>query len=412
MAAMLLLRNARVVDGTHPEARPGHEVLVEGGTIRDVSDRSIRARDATVIDLGGRTLMPGLIDCHVHVTAVMADLAANARAPHTMNAYRSMFVLRDMLARGFTTVRDAGGADHALAVSIDEGLIQGPRLFIAGRGLSQTGGHGDGRGRYNEREQCLCCRRLGELARIADGVDAVRLAAREELKAGARQIKIMASGGVASPTDPIANLQYSPEEIRAIVGEAEAAQTYVMAHAYTAPAIRRAVENGVRSIEHGNLVDAATARLMAERHAYAIPTLATYEALASEGAQLGFPPDSVAKIEDVRGAGRDSLEIFKSAGVKLAYGTDLLGLMHRHQTREFALRREVFSNHELIRQATTIGAELLRQTGRLGVVAPDAAADLIAVDGDPLVDIGVLEGQGEKLALILQGGRIVKNRLS
>lgn len=411
MASMLVLRNARVVDGTDPAPRPGQDVLVEAGRIREVSATPIRARDAEVIDLGGRTLMPGLIDCHVHVTAVMADLAANARTPHTLNAYRSMFVLRDMLARGFTTVRDCGGADHALAVAVDEGLIQGPRLFISGRGLSQTGGHGDGRGRYNEREQCLCCRRLGELARIADGVDGVRLAAREEIKAGAKQIKIMASGGVASPTDPIAFLQYSPEEIRAIVGEAAAAQTYVLAHAYTAPAIRRAVENGVRSIEHGNLVDEEVARLMATRGAFCVPTLATYEALATEGAQLGFPPESVAKIEDVRGAGQASLEIFKRAEVKLAYGTDLLGLMHRHQLREFELRREVFSNFELIQQATLHGAELLQQTGKLGVVAPEATADLLAVDGDPLSDIGVLGGQGEKLALIMQGGKVVRHKL-
>jgi imidazolonepropionase-like amidohydrolase len=412
MASMLVLRNARVVDGTDPSPRPGQDVLVEAGRIREVSATPIRARDAEVIDLGGRTLMPGLIDCHVHVTAVMADLAANARSPHTLNAYRSMFVLRDMLGRGFTTVRDAGGADHALAVAIDEGLIQGPRLFISGRALSQTGGHGDARGRYNEREQCLCCRRLGELARIADGVDGVRLAAREEIKAGAKQIKIMSSGGVASPTDPIAFLQYSPDEVRAIVGEAEAAQTYVMAHAYTAPAIRRAVENGVRSIEHGNLVDEDVARLMATRGAFCVPTLSTYEALATEGAQLGFPRESVAKIEDVRGAGQNALEIFKRAGVKLAYGTDLLGLMHRHQLREFELRREVYSNFELIQQATLLAAELLQQTGKLGVVAPEATADLLAVDGDPLTDIGVLGGQGEKLALIMQGGKVVKNKLA
>jgi len=321
-------------------------------------------------------------------------------------------ILRGMLERGFTTVRDAGGADYALALAVESGIVAGPRLFVAGRALSQTGGHGDFRGRWDEREPCLCCRRAGALARVADGIDGVRKAVREEIKAGAHQIKVMASGGVASPTDPIAFFGYSEDELCAIVAEAAAAQTYVMAHAYTPAAISRAVRCGVRTIEHGNLVDDETARLMAAHGAYAVPTLVTYEALANEGAALGLPPDSVAKIEGVRKAGLESLAIFKRAGVKMAFGTDLLGESHVHQSGEFRIRARVLSPHEVICSATAVAAEVLRMEGRLGVVAPGAMADLLVVDGDPLVDVGLLEGQGRHIAAIMKGGAFVKNRLS
>jgi imidazolonepropionase-like amidohydrolase len=170
--------------------------------------------------------MPGLIDCHVHVTATMLDLGANARVPHTLQAYKVMPILRGMLDRGFTSVRDAGGADYALSVAVDTGIVQGPRLFVSGQALSQTGGHADFRGRWDENEPpCGCCRRLGRLGRVVDGVDACRRAVREEIKAGASQIKVMASGGVASPTDPIGFMGFSEDELRAICAEAESAQT-------------------------------------------------------------------------------------------------------------------------------------------------------------------------------------------
>ena len=387
-------------------------MVVEDGTIREVVERPVSLPDATVVDIGGRTLMPGLIDCHVHVVATMLNLGENAAQPNAIVTLKTVPILRGMLERGFTTVRDAGGADFGLSLAVESGIVPGPRLFVSGRSLSQTGGHGDFRGRFDEREPCLCCRRAGALARVVDGVDGVRKAVREEIKAGAHQIKVMASGGVASPTDPIAFFGYSEDELRAIVAEAEAAQTYVMAHAYTAAAIRRAVECGVRTIEHGNLVDAEVARLMAAEGAYAVPTLVTYDALATFGEKLGFPRDSVAKIEDVRKAGLESLAIFKEAGVKMGYGTDLLGDLHAHQSAEFRLRTQVLSAHEVICSATAVAAEILRMKGRLGVVAPGAIADLLVVDGDPLADIGLLGGQGEHLAAIMKAGVFVKNRLA
>ena len=410
--SLIVFRNAAVLDAQAPHRREGCDVVVEDGTIREVAERPVSLAGATVVDIGGRTLMPGLIDCHVHVVATMLNLGANAAQPNAIVTLKTVPILRGMLERGFTTVRDAGGADYALALAVESGIVAGPRLFVAGRALSQTGGHGDFRGRWDEREPCLCCRRAGALARVADGIDGVRKAVREEIKAGAHQIKVMASGGVASPTDPIAFFGYSEDELCAIVAEAAAAQTYVMAHAYTPAAISRAVRCGVRTIEHGNLVDDETARLMAAHGAYAVPTLVTYEALANEGAALGLPPDSVAKIEGVRKAGLESLAIFKRAGVKMAFGTDLLGESHVHQSGEFRIRARVLSPHEVICSATGVAAEVLRMEGKLGVVAPGAMADLLVVDGDPLVDIGLLEGQGRHIAAIMKGGAFVKNRLS
>jgi imidazolonepropionase-like amidohydrolase len=410
-SAPVLLRNCALLDGTLPERRPGHDVLVEGGLIREVSDRPIQT-SAAAVDLGGRTLMPGLIDCHVHVIASLVNIGANAALPNAIATLQAVPILKGMLMRGFTTVRDAGGADLALSEAVERGLVEGPRLFVSGRALSQTGGHGDFRGRHNEAEPCACSRTVGNLARIVDGVDAVRKAAREEIKAGAHQIKIMASGGVASPTDPIHFLGYSRGEIAAIAEEAAHADTYVMAHAYTARAIKRAVECGVRTIEHGNLVDDDAAAAMRVRNAFAVPTLVTYEALAADGARLGFPPESVAKIASVREAGLKSLEVFRRNGVPMAYGSDLLGPMHERQSDEFVLRSHALPAHEVIKSATTTAAEVLRMEGKLGVVAPGAHADLIAIDGDPLRDLTLLGHQGRHMPLIMKAGAFVKNEIT
>jgi imidazolonepropionase-like amidohydrolase len=411
----LILRNGQLLDLAKGEQVGGMEVVIEAERIVAVRPQgSVAEPGAQVLDLAGRTLMPGLIDCHVHVLASNANLGMNALQPNAIIMYRALPILEAMLNRGFTTVRDAGGADWALARSIALGLVPGPRIFASGKALSQTGGHGDMRARGDLllSEPCSCCFRAGAIARVVDGVDNVRLAVREELQQGANQIKIMASGGVSSPTDPIANTQYSEAEIRAIVDEAEAANTYVMAHAYTARAIRRAIECGVRTIEHGNLVDADTAKLMAEKGAFAVPTQVTYEMLAKHGAAAGLPAESVAKIEDVRLAGRNALKLFAEAGVEMGYGSDLLGDMHQYQAFELQIRAEVLGNLAALRSATTVAAKILQREGELGCIATGAIADLLVVDGNPLEDIECLVGQGEKLAVIIQGGSIKKNTLA
>jgi imidazolonepropionase-like amidohydrolase len=400
----IILANCAVLDGTLPQRREDHHVLVEGAHIREVSDRPIHMAEAETIDLDGRTLMPGLIDAHVHVLAVDLALARLAERPLSLVMFEAAKVLDGMLQRGFTTVRDAGGADGGLAEALARGLVKGPRLFPSGQALSQTGGHGDLRPRTRSVTACACCEYGAGLARIADGVAECRRAARDELRKGATQLKIMASGGVASPYDPIWNLQYSEDEVRAIVEEAEAWHTYVLAHAYSPEAIRRSIDFGVRSIEHANLIDRATAEHVAGNDGFVVPTLVTYDALHRHGKELGFPAESLAKLDEVRTAGLKSLEVLRAAGVRIGYGTDLLGPLHRWQSREFVIRAEAMAPFDIIRSATAVNAELLRREGELGVVAPGARADLIAVDGDPLADIGLLDGQGEHLALIMQDG--------
>ena len=405
----VLFRNGALLDPTQPELLPGHDVLVEDGLVREVSDRPITSSRARVVDLKGKTIMPGLIDLHVHVVAVEFNLPRVATLPNVLVTLRAVPLMRAMLRRGFTTVRDAGGAGYPFKQAVETGLAEGPRMFVSGRALSQTGGHGDPRARSDfiaPDAPCGCCVRVGALGRVADGVDEVRRAVREELQMGADQIKIMASGGVASPTDPVGAWGYSEDEIRAIVGEAQARHTYVLAHAYTADAIARAVRCGVRTIEHGNLIDDATARVVAAHDAFVVPTLVTYDALASEGAKYGLPEASIAKVADVHEAGLRSLGILKRAGVKMGFGTDLLGESQRLQSDEFRLRAQVLTPGEVIASATLVGAEVLGMTGKLGQLVPGAFADVLVVDGNPLKSVDCLLGQGEHIPFVMKGGHI------
>jgi len=404
----IIFANCAVLDGTSKERREDHHVLVENGKIREVADRPIESAASDTVDLAGRTLMPGLIDAHVHVLAVDAALARLSDRPVTLLTLQAARVLEGMLQRGFTTIREAAGADGGLAEAVEEGLVRGPRIFPSGMALSQTGGHGDVRPRSQPVDTCACCGGGLAMSRIADGVAECRRAARDELRKGATQIKIVASGGVASPYDPIWNLQYSEAEVRAIVEEARAWHTYVMAHAYSPEAIRRSIDFGVRSIEHANLIDRATAEHVAGADAFVVPTLVTYDALHRYGREFGFPEVSMGKLGEVRDAGLGSLEILRAAGARIGFGTDLLGPMHRYQSREFVIRAEAMSPFEIIRSATLVNAELLNRAREIGVIAPGARADLIAIDGNPLADISLLDGQGEHITHIMKDGVLYK----
>lgn len=411
----VLFKNGNLLDPAQSELLEGHDVLVEDGKVKEVSDKPLSSGTARVIDIAGKTIMPGLIDLHGHVMATQLNLSSQGFLPDALVMMRSVPIMAAMLRRGFTTLRDAGGAGWGLKCAVEEDTIIGPRLFISGRALSQTGGHGDPRQRSDQLRPmsfCGCCFRAGDIGRVVDGVDNVRRAVREEFQMGADQIKIMASGGVASPTDPIAAYGYSEDEIAAIVDEARSRQTYVMAHSYTADAIERAVRNGVRTIEHGNLIDERVAKLMAEKGAYVVPTLVTYEALANEGATYGLPADSVDKIATVRTAGLESLQLYKRAGVKMGFGSDLLGPSQRLQSDEFRIRAEVLSNFDVIQSATLIGAEVLNMQGQLGQLSAGAIADVLVVDGNPYKDIACLLGQGDHIPLVMKGGKIYHDELA
>jgi imidazolonepropionase-like amidohydrolase len=404
------LHDATLYDSTTGELRPHASVAVDGDRIVDVSVGGAPLPASRVIDLAGRTLLPGLIDAHVHVTATITDFFRLSLLPQSLIAAQAKDVLYGMLMRGFTTVRDAGGADAGLAQAVSLGHFAGPRLFIAGRALSQTGGHGDARPPFFERNStCACCGAAGMFGVVADGVGAVRRAAREELRNGAHHIKVMAGGGVASQSDPLDGVQYSIDEMTAIVEEARAARTYVMAHAYTSESITRAVRCGVRSIEHGNLLERETASLMRDHGTYLVPTLATYDSLHRNGARLGWSPEMMAKLDLVREQGVDAIRIAHAAGVRIGLGTDLLGEMHADQSNEFLLRTPAMSPAEILRSATCVNAELIGRSGQLGVIAAGARADLVVVDGNPLDDLGLLTGQGRHLSLIMQGGKLCKD---
>jgi imidazolonepropionase-like amidohydrolase len=409
--SLVLFRNAKLLDPTEPELQDGVSLLVEDARIREVSPRAIRAAGATVVDVGGRTLMPGLIDCHVHVFLPEVSIRALEAVPLTLLTARAAPLMRAMLDRGFTTVRDTGGADWGIREAVERGYLVGPRLFIAGRAIGQTSGHSDSRRRTDLGGACPTENAMVFTHAIADGVTEVRRAVREQLRQGADHIKIMVSGGVASPYDPLDSLQYSTDEIRAAVEEAAAFKRYVCAHSYPANAIARAVECGVRVIEHGNLIDAPTAKLMAKQGAFLVPTLVAYDAINRHAAQFGMGPESLEKNKLVLAAGLRSLELAKRAGVRMAYGSDLLGQLQPDQSKEFLLRAEALSPREIIHSATVVGAELLGRAGELGVIAPGALADLLVVDGNPLKDLGVFQDQGARIPVVMQAGRFHRNRL-
>src|SRR3989449_8073044 len=407
-----LFRTFRVPGPERDELVGGCEILVEGETIREVSERPIRASDAAVVDCGGRTLMPGLIDCHAHVILSEVFIRQLENVPLTLMTARAVVALKAMLERGFTTVRDTGGGDWGLKAAVAQGLIEGPRLFISGRAIGPTGGHADMRRRTDAGARCGCCHALAFATATADGEAEVRKVVREEMRQGCDQVKIMMSGGVASPYDPLDSLQFSPGEVAAAVEEAQAFGRYVCAHAYTPEAIERAAQAGVRTIEHGNLIDDARAKLMASKGMLLVANLVRYYAMRERAGALGMPAEMLAKNELVIDGGLRSLEICKRAGVPVAYGTDLLGPLQEEQRREFVLRAQGLSPIEIIRSATTIAARVLRREGTLGVIAPGALADLLVVDGNPLGDLGLFQDQGAHLAAIMKGGRFHKNRLS
>jgi imidazolonepropionase-like amidohydrolase len=404
----LILENCRVFDGVSAEIGEDRHVRIEGGRIAEISDRPLRSATARMIAMGGRFVMPGLIDAHFHAYGSALDIGELDRTLPSLRALQARQLLEAALQRGFTTVRDAAGADLGLVLATRQGLIRGPRLLHSGLALSQTGGHGDMRPPQHH-EFCACAY-CGALSLVADGPDEVRKAVREQFRQGATQIKLFVSGGVLSPSDPLWMNQFTEEEIRVAVYEAGTRRSYVMAHAHTAEAAKRCVRNGVRSIEHATWLDDEAARLIAEHQAFAVPTLAIIDAIRELGRSLGLSAVMLDKAKEVSGYALASIEKLQAAGARIGFGTDLLGVTTPRQSSEFRLRREVMPAIEILRSATSVNAALLGLSGEIGTLVPGASADLIAVDGDPLADPAVLEHH-ERIRLILKEGETFKNTL-
>ncbi|OAG37271.1 hypothetical protein AYO21_08570 [Fonsecaea monophora] len=414
-----ILDNAHVIDPVDGSVRHNATVELGGGFVRYIGDEGGRnttddGGDTLCIDLKGKYILPGLWDCHVHLAAVQGfssfDDILNL-SPDT-SLLRQPEIGQAMLDRGFTTVRDCGDALLPLKVAFEEGIHPGPRLFIAGRQLSQSGGCGDRRSAFDDGD---CCGGGGAKqlsCRIVDGVPECLKFTREELRLGSDFIKIMAGGGVSSPRGGLGDMEFTEDEIKAITTVASNAGTFATAHAYTPAVIRQAVNCGVLGIEHGNFLDKATAELMAQKGVYLTPTLVAYAAASLPEFGSFVSPESIAKLKDTLESGLRAIELAKEAGVTVCFGTDLLGPLHFAQTKEFELRRQVQSPLEIIQSATINAARMMRRPDSLGRVVPGFVADLLILNANPLEDITVLDRPEKHLLAVFKEGRVASSRWS
>jgi imidazolonepropionase-like amidohydrolase len=406
--AQLLIRCGQVFDGERLRPEPDLCIEVRDGRIASIGPgRDDQAAIAT-IDARDCTVLPGLIDAHFHAVSASLDVAAIDRMHPSHRALGARDHLEAALRRGFTTVRDAGGADIGLVRATAEGLIEGPRLLIACKALSQTGGHGDMR--PGESVQLCGCGYSGALSAVVDGADAMREQVRDQLRQGANHIKLFVSGGVLSPTDPIWMDQFTDLEIRAAVEEAATRRTYVMAHAHTASAVIRCARNGVRSIEHGTLMDRESADTAASAGAFVVPTLSIIESLRET--PLGLPPAALEKLAAIGDHAAAAVAHCRAAGVKVGLGTDLFGALRDQQNREFRVRGRHESSLDVLRSATSVNAELIGLQGEVGTLRAGAAADIIAVSGNPVSDVAVLADPHHNLKLVVHDGRVIANHLA
>lgn len=409
---LLVFKQAALIDGTGAGPVNGASLVIEGELIKEVLEGppGTLPPSAEVIDLNGRTLMPGLIDAHVHLICVEADLDRLMRASHaSLLTIRALQSMRSALDQGFTSVRDCGGADAGFRLAVEGGWAVGPRLKVSGRHLSQTGGHGDPRWPAEVHPPLQSPAALNGL--VVDGVDACRLAAREQLRQGVDFIKIMAGGGCMSPADKIEASQYSPAEIEAIVWEAESAGTYVAAHCYSDRSVDNCLAAGVRTIEHGNLISGATARRLAGAGACLVPTMAAYELGYAHGAELGIPAEFLGKVGLARERAAEAVGRASEAGCVIGSGSDLLGPMQSRMGLELTLQARVTGPMAAIASATSINAAILGVENETGSLTPGKLADAVVIDGDPLEDIPIIENWREKMPVVLRGGVFHRRRI-
>lgn len=415
----VLLSNVRVFDGQSPKLVEGSNVLVRGNLIDGFVPAADPVADAIVIDCGQRVLMPGMSDAHWHtlMAAIPEIVALTADVPyvHLVAAQEA----GRTLMRGFTTVRDVGGPSFALKRAIDEGLLPGPRIFPSGAMISQTSGHGDFRMRYEvprfSGSEPSHAESAG-IAVIADGVPEVLRRVREQLLLGASQIKIMVGGGVSSHYDPIDVAQFTEEEIRAATRAAADWGTYVCSHVYTPEGIRRAIENGVKSIEHGQLADEEAVKMIADAGAW----WSLQPFLADEDSNPKSDPIQRQQQEEIARGTVRAYELGKKNNVNMAWGTDILfnPAGPATQGKQLAKLGRWFDNIDVLRMATSRNGELLALAGErnpyrgpIGVIRAGALADILVVDGNPLENLSRIANPEKNLKLIMKDGRIHKNIL-
>ncbi len=384
-------------------------LTLEAGKIVDIEDGPPSGQADYTIDARGKFVLPGFIDGHVHHVITTMDFHRLRRLSTVERSLGMAQLAEATVQRGFTTVRDTAGEVTGLVRAIASGLCDGPRIIRSGRAISQTGGHGD----FDAVDGAICACQVhsNELSHVADGVDAIRKAVRTELRSGSQFIKIMSSGGVASPTDPFDAIQYTPEEVRAVTVETDHRHTYTTAHAYQPEAISQAIENGVRCIEHGNLIDPPTAQRMAELGVTMVPTLVTYAAMRELGAKAGLPERNLQKNEGVFELGRSSIAIAKAAGVALGFGTDLLGEAQPWQNREFAIRSELEPAADVLRSMYQVNARLCGLEGEIGILAVGASADVVVSDADPLTNLAALADPEATVSAVVARGRVMQDRI-
>lgn len=409
-----LFTNANIVDVQDGKILGNSSLVTNDGKVQSIFPTSSQPDNLpgnlTTVDCQGRYLHPGLFDAHVHLVAVsgFTEQSMAFGSPNEVQLLREPYYAAQMLHRGFTSIRDCGGAQLAIKEAIDDGIVSGPRMFISGHALSQSGGHGDLRSSHTGSSEC--CGGPNHLGRLCNGRGDCSKATREELRRGADFIKIMGSGGVASPTDQLSDLQFTADELKAIVEVADNVGKFVTAHVYTPKAIRHLIDNGVRGIEHANYLDEPTAKLMADKGIWLTPTLVTHHELSSDRWEGYVKSDSKAKNSGVLDLGLNALKLASDHGIAMCYGSDLLGPMAQAQTYEFTLRAKVLSPVEILQSATVNPAKMMGWEDSIGQLKEGFLADILVLDKNPLDDVTVFD-QYEKYVLgVMKEGRVYKSR--
>ena len=416
----ILITNVDVFDGKSDKLVSGMSVLVEGNKIAKIAASISAAEDMTVIDGGGRTLTPGFIDVHTHLWWNLSP-AEHFYAPLDYQYALSLVEAENTLMRGFTTIRDTGGQVLGTKMAIDQDYFPGPRIYSSGAAISMTAGHGDFRTPQTDpRMMGGPSNTDGEYVGVtifADGVPEVLAASRMQFRKGAHFLKMFIGGAVSGLYDPLDIAEYSPEEIKAAVEEAERWNTYLAVHTYTDAATRMAIEAGAKSIEHGNLITEDTVKLAAREGVF----ISAQTALFMNPAPPSFTPAQTARQQQAKEGLDRLMKASKRYKAKVLFGTDMVASIEskKAQVTEFTLRSEWFSNAEILKQATSINAEVLELSGprnpypgKLGVIAEGAYADLLLINGNPLEDISILTKPEENLALIMKDGKIYKNTIN